>query len=315
MKFIYRDLILVLVCLIFSSCINSQSPDLCFPIETKLEDTLEQHYYPENNSVNHYARLRLLEKDKKKNFVFSAKKKAKTTDYTKILLAQIRYTATEWVFYASYNPDKKRNEYLENSVLGNRFLYYQKFKDKAKIHYEFYSDSDEGFKNSIIKKIYSVAGNRTIRERKNVSPLSPADLGLEADLINVPFLFWCLGERNGAFIHAKFGRLEKANYCIEKFFMDKNTQERYLKLSDKRSQDIIYLKSVDDSERKISLTNDLIREVYDSMLKVHKISGDNRLKKGIVYVLSGLHCVIFIPLQIGGFSGILGAYGLIAKFA
>ena len=302
---------------LFHACTLNERIDLCYPINTPNDNAtllpIAKDKSRKKEIPNRYEQIRKLEKNRSKVVSYSAKKILKGNDYTKILLAQIRYTGTEWVFHACHNKDSLRHEILKNELIDNRIMYHEKLTNKEKKFCQFQSDTDSTFQSSKIKDIYSVAGNHKIEDRKNISPLSKNDLGLEADFVNIPFLFWCLGERNGAYIKAKFGNLDKADYRIEKLFIEKENNTRYLKLTENKNKDIIYLKSVENQDRKIQVPEKVIKRIYKYHPKIKDIKGDHRTKKALVYGISALHCIVLIPLQVGGFTGIFGAYGLGAK--
>ena len=309
--FRYQYVTTILIALIgLESCNYNLTPDLfpepSLPIIKTTKNDFEIKKVKHREVKNPYLETRKLEKDLSKVVSFSAKKKLKVNDYTKILLAQARYTATEWDFFAIHNENEERKNCLKNLLIGNRFVYFQKINNKNKTFTGFYSDFDNNFSQSIIHEVYAGAGNKPIKERTNVSTLSSNPFGLEADFLNIPFLFWCLGERNGAFIKAKFGDLKMATYTIVKFFIVKSTRERFLKLENKTTKDIIYLKSVEDHNRKIELPAFVVKNVNKHIEKLNKIKGNNRPIKGLVYGISALHFLALLPIEVANIAGVTG---------
>ena len=285
-------------------------PVFSLPLEKEKPEPIPQ-IFRDSKPKNYYEDMLHFEKDKKQFYIFSANKLLKQRDYTKVFLVQLRHTAVEWEFHAVHNESEERREFLKKDLLGNRMVYHQKLSNKNKVFCAFHSDHDMTFTKSVIKKIYGKAGSKPIKERANISTLSNAKFGFEADFINIPFAFWSLGERNGAYLEAQFGHLKEAKYRVEKFFMHKETKQRYLKLKDFNSKDIIYLKSVDQKDRKIEIPAKVSKRLNKTLSKLNRIKGDLRLKKGFMYSLSALHCGIYVPLQIANLFGVLGGWGLL----
>ena len=269
----------------------SETKLLCSKQENCVQDTSRFML-----SRNRYETLKRLEKDKKKHFIFSANKKIKRLDYTKLFLAEIQYTLTEWSFYAVHNEEEYRENRLVDQLLENRMLYFTGLKEEDETFMAFWSETNPIFQKSDNMRLFAKSGNRTFKNRSTLCPLylnKHNRFGFESDFLHIPYAHSRIGTRNGAFIELKLGNLERTIYRVEKMLVDKNSQEKYLKLRNKDLGDVIYLKSVSEENRKIKIPDNIELIAKDIASRVKKIKGDSRLKKSGYYMLTGLH-VFFI---------------------
>ena len=243
-------------------------------------------------SRHRYEELKTLEKDKKRAFIFSANKKIKHLDYTKFFLSELKYTLTEWHFYAVYNEEEYRENRLVDQLLENRMLYFTGFKEENETFIAFWSKKNPLFQKSDSIRLFAKSGNRTFKNRSTLCPLylnKHNRFGFESDFLHIPYAHSRMGTRNGAFIELKLGNLERAVYRVEKMVIDKTSQEKYIKLRNKNLGDIIYLKSVAEENREIKIPDNIQLVAKDIASRVKKIKGDSRLKKSGYYMLTGLH--------------------------
>ena len=281
-------MVLLTSCSSVDTSLNTNSTTLTAE-ETNAEErlSLDQVELPSNlDRLKKLSDYEKATKSKMKNLYYSANQKRKKTDYTKIFLSVLKYSGTEWSFYACDSKTAKRKQLLEKHILNTRILCLESIEEdrgKVKINYS----------AKLLTK-----DNREIDMSSSLKFHSKDGFCEQEYKYHFLFPYKNIGRRNGAYMNVMFPFRElniksQSHYRVEKMYWLESDDSCYVKLKNHKNGDLLYLKS--ENDRKIDLSedwDDMEGELPDF---IREQDGDSRLKKFLYYAGAGIE-----------FSAILG---------